>query len=126
MPSRRVATVPQRISAGAPLAATFDQAGGDKDTQKCEIEQREHTKAGGQHEQQDGHEQASADILEQVTSSQPVVPLPATALGCWYSRGPGRGRAVGRRSDPRSGLGSRHEVSSFSFLGCGRRSCPRR
>jgi hypothetical protein len=117
--------LPQHISAGVASAATFDHAGSDKEKQKGDIEQREDTEAGRQHEQQDGHEQASADILQQVTAPQPVVPLPATALGGHWSRGPGRGRVVRRGLDPRSGLGSRHEVSSFSFLVGELRSCPR-
>jgi hypothetical protein len=118
--------LPRAIPGGAPPAATFDHASGAKETHKRDIEQREHTEAGGQHEQQSGQEQADAEILEQVTSSQPIMPLPATALGgpCsggWYSGGPysgGRrwGRSVGGGADPCSGLGSRHEVPLVSGL----------
>lgn len=52
------------MSAAAPPAATLDQAGAGKEAKKREIEQREHTQAGGQQEQQGGQKQAGAEILK--------------------------------------------------------------
>lgn len=111
------------MSDGALAAATCDHAGGHQQTQQRKIKQGEHAKTGGHHEQQDSHDHGRTDIFEQVTATQPVVPLPVTTLGresC--ARGSRRGGAVGGGLYPRNGLGSRHVVALSRFLGRGRRS----